>query len=300
MNKIKLIPYLIKVKKSGLEEFYKLNDIEHIVLLDELYIFLKNYNSSIVNEKIIKIEKLENDHNTISGIISVGEYGFKTDGFDINLKKLIKEWRTENIGELFPFFFMIKIPVDKKTGILILESYKGLGIKSLFREEIIKKVVKSIEEKINKSLTLSLELIISRNLMKKLSSGEVKKLELITYKQSRGKIDKYIENDPVEYSIHEIYIAKKNKKLSLKIKDILQSKEDSYYTIKDKKIDKINIQIQTEDKRRETLKLSNDISIKEYYLVSLKDEDKDGGFPKKEILLQKAEEYINALQIFKE
>lgn len=141
MVSIGLAMYEIKVKRKRTSDYFKLSEIPNsnreTELLDLFVLFnniielgMDGWSNDDQDKGIVLTEKTT-DSRIIYGKFDYGEYGNKR-----TIRKSEGTFDEEGAVEpeqliASPYYFLIKIPIDSETGILITERKRGIGIKNM-------------------------------------------------------------------------------------------------------------------------------------------------------------------------
>ena len=312
MSRFKLHPYLIKIRPRNEIGYFKLDSIGKKIdlfdIVDEILKALLPENRNVVVEPLsktftISILLKSIEKRIIYGIIKSGEYGLEYDAIDMKRGAYLHAFREESIAELTPFFFMFFIPKNKKFGLLIMQSFKNYGVKYIFESFLNKKLSEFIKGKIDVNITMNIDPILTKELIKKIEEGRLLQFKLLKYKISKDIADRYYIDNPEE--VYEERSFKIKRKSSLKLagkwlNNLTKSKDTALYTFKDDKYkdtyDEIKFVIKDPKGGQETLKASTkEINIKEYKLLSPSGHDLEKGHPKVKFLLKESEDYSKFL-----
>jgi hypothetical protein len=294
MAKFKLIPYRIRLKKiDNNEEISNLSDIDgnHTDFLN----LFESYLRAITEAKILTEEKrtmyinqIGRDGRDLFGLAESGEYGLSANFVNVNTREITPLARMPHHSEAYPFLFYIRIPQDSNMGLLILEKYRTVGIKTNFQY--------IINEKLNSiGYELKLSNLISRDLLDLIEQSKILELKLIRYDVPMDVAERVHNGPPREIKEMHIFEARRNREISLtqQVKDILFSERiTNYYEVLDERYDEIKVLI---NRGRDTKTLT--FGDNEKCLESMPlNPPSDGSFPTYNQLLLEARSYLGHLQ----
>lgn len=131
-------PYSLKVHDKYLpgeikEKYHQLDRVRGNDILDFIEVFLGSLTSQLHNDtenkKTVQVVSLTRDDRSIYGWIEYGEYGIP--GKIINLRKGSKTYDKEyDDSDIRNLYYNFTIPATQKTGIVLLHSAGGRGVKS--------------------------------------------------------------------------------------------------------------------------------------------------------------------------
>ncbi len=314
MAAYKLIPYLIKIKKPAKgrkkseDDYYDLDNIQGIDLFDCL---LQNLNVLLPGTRIATLPKFcetltvsslnsDKKDRTIYGTIQCGEYGLELDGIDMNTGKFIQSFRKTSIAELIPYFFMFHLNAKyKKYGLLILQTFRNYGIKSIFSYFLREYVPNCIKGNPGSEIGMEMIPILKKDVVEKLDKGRILQFRLIRHDLPKNCGDKYMLGQPHEIIEERVFKVKRTKSLRLRMNDLkklLGNLETDFYTIDGIDYDEIKFIIENENQKRETFSTTKkEVKIKEFREISFSESDLDKDQTAEDIMLNEAKEYIEIL-----
>ena len=304
MTTFKLVPYTFKIYEKGkksnqlpLEKPIGKHKNFSEFLVTKLTKHKDDDNEFILkgSKKSISIESVFRSVDIISGITDYGEFGIEASFTDVNTGiEVIGTKRKENYSEKYPYYYLFFIPKKGYQGIIILEKYKNIGIKT------------TLEKLLNNFLdttyfNIELTPLISRDLLDQIDKSRLVEFNMKRLNISTDIAEKFSddsENNRNKTSeIHEIHsiVANRNReiKLSQRIKDPLSEEHIEYYEIDSEKYNEIKAVIEI-GKMRKTLTFGNG---KNKYSESLELESipLKGGFPVYVDLNANAKDYLKYL-----
>ncbi len=294
MAKFKLVPFIVRVKQKHTNEFVHLNNVDEqgtdfLGLLNQCFQVTQNVRVMENNQKTISIEQVNSSGRDIYGIAKSGEYGIDADFFDIETSEVIPHARRSEHSETFPFFFYFHLPIGMERGILIIQTYKVYGIKT-----IIERTINEYFDDLG--LVMELNRLISQTILEQLEQSRLVELQLIRYDVPRDVADKVHDGSPEEIfekrSFHVQY--KKEINLTNRIRNLISDRETVYYEILGAQYDEIKAIIEKDGRKitltfgekdiyRESMPLDGDIPL-------------ERGFPTYNYLLRMAIEYMELLR----
>lgn len=301
MAEFRLIPYSIRIKKAY-KTYLDLKSIPTAAgakdLFDILNDYCVKYHADTHNfSKIKKTFYVESyspnkTERYICGTVKTGEYGYELDSYDVNEKKRILKARRKEYSEEYPFFFIFVCPSFKikDMGLLVLQYFGNLGIKTIF-EKVLQEFLKNI----NSELILEINPIISSELFSQLDSAD-KILKLsISRKRVPKDIAEKVEIDNYEDITEErIFKAKRNKSINLreKAKKLFKDFSSPFIEIKDEKYKEIKLVIKKGNSQK-TIRIKDSPEFRESMPLDKGSLNLVGGFPAEDSLCELGIEYAN-------
>jgi|LDZT01.1.fsa_nt_gi hypothetical protein len=199
--------YVNEKEKKIAEARYK--EIDAFIIIESfLNNLITNYSVDEDAKKIFRVGNcvIDEDERLISGIIQTGDYGYETELVDTDSGAVSYKRKTSD-AEVMPFYFLIYNPKEKDEGCVILQEFKGFGIKTPFL-----KYIRECFCSENENFVINMFPLVPEQLIRELfSKGEPKKLRYIKFGINRDIAD--VENDHKEdeYNIELSISAKRNK-----------------------------------------------------------------------------------------
>lgn len=283
----------IKISAEKRNLWLSLNDEENKVYLKiddgRSYDFIAKRENGELN---IYGKRLFKHGRSISGITKYGEFGIVAPFFNVKTRKDVDDMqREEEYSELYPFFFLLYIPEGSRRGTVILQTYKNIGIKTIF-ERLLNKLIEEM------GLVIEFNHKISRDLLDQIDKSRLIKFDMIRHQVPMDVAGDFKQDNPKE--IHEIHsiVANRDKeiKLSQRIRDIISENKTTYYEVLGEEYDQIKVLIDmqgfkktltfgnNDNKYRESMKLSANIPL-------------EGGFPSYDLLLKEAMAYLEHIEM---
>ena len=174
------------------------------------YLTLRRENCSL-QEKEKRIWKtceiLKNGDRILSGIIQSGEYGYENELINVeNSKK--SYYKLKSDAEMHPFYFLMEFPDNKDEGIIILQRFKQMGIKTVLFSDLSKHL-----GSVYPGYQIRFNTLTPTNLFRQyLEKGKLKKIRMIKYGSHRDIMDDYAtdDHDEQKYIIETIISAKRD------------------------------------------------------------------------------------------
>lgn len=124
---------------------------------------------------VLKAEKINNNGYVIKGIIHFGDYGYSAQGFNV-VENEISYLRTYNDSELTPHYFLVYLPSDRSTGIILLQRF---GVKSIFTT-LKQKFTSEFSSKFP-NYNLALYPQVPSEVFNSLREGSLKSIKIVRY-----------------------------------------------------------------------------------------------------------------------
>lgn len=317
MARFKLIPYSIRVSYKGEDTSIPLNEIptddpnEFKDFYEIFKSFCKKY--EYTEEETRFIRKTDSnrvlffsnycpidDYRLVYGTIKSGDYGYETDFLDIRGKKLMPSARKRHHSEVIPFFFLLHLPLgkNKDRGFLILEFFKNQGIKSILQDSL-ENYLHDVTGR--KDLRLKINPMISHELIRKLESAKrILEVKFIKREIPRDVAEKNLVENYKDIYEERSFKIKRNKSLKFKggiterLIEQLKEVKYPYFEISNEKYDEIKIVVE-ENGSTHTLTIKGAPKLREQRILSPKELEFQGGFPKESSILPIALSYLNSI-----
>jgi hypothetical protein len=228
MNTISLRTYTLRLAHKDTEKNLRLDQIYDYVNEKERrianakhkemdsFIIIKSFLNNLITgyskdddaKKIFRVGNIviDEDERLISGIIQTGDYGYETELVDTDSGALAYKRKTSD-AEVMPFYFLIYNPIEKDEGCVILQEFKGLGIKTPFL-----KYIRECFCSENENFVVNMRPLVPEQLIQELfSKGEPKKLRYIKFGINRDIADVQNDHKEDEYNIELCISARRNK-----------------------------------------------------------------------------------------
>lgn len=288
MTRFKLEPYKVRLKREGTEDYVPLSNIDGngTDLLGIAETAIRQLAPSPLVErdlhKTLSMDSIEVQGREVRGILKSGEYGYGADFYNIRTSQLQRRMRQEEHSEVVPFFFLLSIPENSTTGILLLQTFQIYGIKSLLHEHL--RTVQGLSD-----FTLEINPVISADVMEKLERSPVLEVSLIRHDVPRDIADRVAGGDDHKVVEKRTFKLRGERRISDWLKDRLSNRQTQYYEIRGERYEEVKIMIQDGDSTM-TLTFGEDYSFREALLLD-DCQEFDNGFPAYTYLVRKASDY---------
>jgi len=192
MPSLYLVPYTIRVK--DLSDNRNINPGDETGWGVDLLEIIKTYIESDMPslpfdpgdkfKKIIRHESLHQDGRKLFGILKAGEYGIEADLLDIENNQTNYTRQTLD-AELIPYFFMIKIPTNTPTGIMLFQKLGNRGFKDIFERDLSN----YINGKFFGQYRIEINTLVPREMVSRYFENRIVKIRLIKYSFPREVSD---------------------------------------------------------------------------------------------------------------
>ncbi len=239
-NEIKLEVYTIKAREKGeKDKLVNINSIQGKNFNAFFQEYIKSFDLKIqVNDEQKRSLKLDSsninvnaDLRTISGVIHSGDYGYESEGINIETGKTSYTRRTTDT-EILPFYFLLILPEKENKGYVILQRFGGKGIHTIFKKHLSEYFKNKFENHL-----LEFDPYVSRQLANSfIENGDIKKFTLTRYNLPSDIAEQlnFIGHEEDIMSIELTIKAKKNRKLPLnnRVKSFIQNPNARMFTSK--------------------------------------------------------------------
>jgi len=294
MSRFKLVPYVVRLKRTRTNDPIPINNIDERGT--DFYQVLDQYLQSIQqtqvlseHQKTLSVEQMTSNQRDVYGMTKSGEYGIEADFYDVDTGQSIPGGRKENYSEELPFFFHFRLPETMK-GLLILQMFKAFGVKTVFQ--------RTLNEYLKpRGIQVELNRLVSHNLLEQIERSRLLELRLIRHDVPMDTAEKVHNGEAEEIIEERVYRVKRNVNLSLpqQIKDILSERQTAYYEILDERFNEVKAVIQ-KGSSKITLTFGEDDIFREFMPLDADEMPLDRGRPTYEYLTVKANEYLEHLQ----
>ncbi len=327
-NKISLATYNIKVKekKSVMDkenessgEYLKLNDLKYSTLLQfnestnvqpmkvqDILCDLLNEDGQgfLYKSSAIKTCELHTstEENIIYGKLYYGKYGSEQPVLDIdddNLEEIEEIYIKKKNCPVIPYYFLIKLPIGRKEGLVIFEKKGISGVKTIFDEWLRKYLT---ENKL--FFDFDITPFTPKEAIKQYAEeGKIREIRYLSYKLPSDDFELLNEFEPEEGYFEMKFVfpnrIDKLKNVPHKLREILQGNENE--VINDKmfgEIDPDDIKINVVlDKSPRTFTISNPNKAAPYRDITMEIKEGEDGHPDfdgiHKIALKYADEIFN-------
>lgn len=194
---------------------FKIGDKNIFTLFSE-YIAARNTSSSNdeIDQKILRVQHFDNATvpRVISGSIETGEYGYTANFFDVEAQAESEFKRKLTDAEMIPFYFLISLPEDNPSGIIILQKFQSFGIKTALYNDL-----QEFFRKFDDDLRVSLNPAFYESVIDDYRKSEIKSIRVIKYIMPQNIEDVYNSKNlsPTESYLEVAIRAKKKKSIHL-------------------------------------------------------------------------------------
>jgi hypothetical protein len=199
MPKISLVPYSVTIKqKFSQNDYLNLDDIDGNNFYTSLNGYLTNLRKELQNDtedkKTLTIAKITNDteNNRISGLFEIGQYGYQEIIRNLDNYETPVFIKDPDQITCIPFYHLFYIPEGKVRGLLMLQQFGNIGVKTLISDYLIK-CFKDDPKYDSDRFVLEIKPSIQKELMIKYleNNGDIKKITLIGFTPLTGIEDRY-------------------------------------------------------------------------------------------------------------
>lgn len=217
-NEVKLECYTLKIREKRSIKYFNLDTTEGGDFLELFTNYIRDFDKELLTSSRKKkslqfnIDSLNygSTQRIISGIIESGDYGIGGLIKNINTGRVRLQKETTD-SDIKPFYFLLSIPKDRQTGMLILQRFGIHGIKTVFVNHL-----KDYISQKNPNSFLEISPLVSKQLAKVfIEHGGIKEVSLRKYSLPTDIINSLglggYEEEMLNLEIR--LIAKKNKLL---------------------------------------------------------------------------------------
>ncbi|MDZ8056570.1 MAG: hypothetical protein RMX63_34665 [Aulosira sp. ZfuCHP01] len=178
MSKFSLAPYTLRLKSKSSRNYLFFGDVLGLDFIDIFYDYLSNVlPASPINNKtgeVIKVISLKKDNRTIYGQFEAGKNGYGSKLLD-TITDTVSYERKPLEAELIPYYFLVRIPSKVDKGIVILQRFNNIGVKTLFFDNLIQ----YLKDKFSDEFLVDINPLVPKGLIKEYINGRFIKLRLI-------------------------------------------------------------------------------------------------------------------------
>lgn len=287
-----LATYVVRIKNKITHSNVSLNSSEiggeSIFSIFSGYFTERNNQSSNDNDeqKILRVARVaaDEDLRIIKGIIETGEYGIKSEFFNVETQETSIE-RGVNDAEMLPFYFLLSIPEGSDEAIIILQRFNVYGIKTALQRDL-----QNYFKEFAENYSIYLFPLIYESVLNEYVRGDLKEIRLVKF-----TVPKNIENAydrqgliPNESFVELVVRAKRNVSLKFAhgsivafLKNLRGSTTstplDRVIEVDGFDYDTIKVNLEINGKRR-IMDLSNPYAIASYYDIT-KEVETENGIP---------------------
>lgn len=138
MPSISLAAYTVRAKKPSTSKYFRVGKLDHNGdLLELVRGFLEQLEAAASlfpdeeeRKSLTRVTRLDLKERILAGVLETGDYGYQTELVDVEEQQ--PPYRRErNQAELFPFAFMFYLPKTTFQGLMIVQRFENLGIRSV-------------------------------------------------------------------------------------------------------------------------------------------------------------------------
>ncbi len=142
MPEYSLSTYYLHIKKKRKAGRCQLSDFDDghdlFATLDGFFSRLQtNLTHDQHERRLIQVAQVRRDDKAriIEGVIKTGEYGFEAELIDANSAQLSYRRRVRD-AEIYPFYFLVEIPLKNDTGFILLQRFRQFGIRRILHTRL--------------------------------------------------------------------------------------------------------------------------------------------------------------------
>ena len=299
MTKFKLVPFSLRLRRN-IGNYLDLRNISFNNKNEDFFNIFANFCDGFHDHvydfsndrKTFRVENYTPNSNTcIYGTVKTGDYGYELDAYDIKKDDIIPSARKEEYSEEYPFFFLFIRPSFKiyDMGILILQYFKNLGMKTIFNKSL-----REFVKKIDSELILEINQLVFSTLFDQVESAD----KIIEVSISRKKVPKDIAEKVLIKNFSDIFEvrkfkARRNQSIDIKdIKPFVMDTKSPIIEIKNEKYEDIKFLIERGGIQR-TIRMEDPMKFRESMPLDESSLTFEGYFPTEKSLLAPAVDYAN-------
>jgi len=188
MSKFSLAPYTLRLKRKNSSNYFFFEDVLGLDFIDVLHEYLSNVLPSLpINNQtgeVIKVTSIKKENRTIYGQFEAGHNGYGSTLLNTVTDTVSYERNTLD-AELIPYYFLVRLPSKVDKGILILQRFNSIGVKTLFFDNF----TQHLKAKISDEYILEINPLVPKGLIKEYINGRFIKLRLIKQGYPKDIID---------------------------------------------------------------------------------------------------------------
>lgn len=211
MKNISIACYCFQVKQKFSRNNYILLDDFHnrTDIFEEFRNYLNyRHNEPSLNEseqQLLRVERVEENtsRRLFVGILKKGDHGYETDIVSIDDGKKVYERKVSD-AELLPFYYLIFIPKKSDKGIIFLQTFGRLGIKTLLKSDF-----EDFFHNDHPDFLIEMNRLVPSDFFRRyITDGEIKKIKFTQYRLPSDIADKVTgENIDEESGYVELIIG---------------------------------------------------------------------------------------------
>ncbi|MEH2465992.1 hypothetical protein [Nostoc sp.] len=188
MSKFSLAPYTLRLKRKNSSNYFFFEDVLGLDFIDVLYEYLSNVLPSLpINNQtgeVIKVTSIKKENRTICGQFESGQNGYGSRLLNTVTDTVSYERNTLD-AELIPYYFLVRLPSKVDKGIVILQRFNNIGVKTLFFDNF----TQYLKAKISDEYILEINPLVPKGLIKEYINGRFIKLRFIKQGYPKDIID---------------------------------------------------------------------------------------------------------------
>ena len=177
MSKFSLAPYTLRLKSKDVKDYLLLGDVCGLDFLDffdeYLSIFLSNYPIDNKAGEVVKVIDTHKKNRTIYGLLEAGKNGYGSKLLNTSTDTISYE-RELLDAELIPYYFLVRMPSKSDKGVVILQRFHNLGIKTLFFRRFNQYLNTKFPD-----IMLEINPLVPKGLIREYINGRIVKIRLI-------------------------------------------------------------------------------------------------------------------------
>ena len=299
MTSFKLVPFSLRLRRN-IGNYLDLRSIpidnKNEDFLNIFTNFCEEFHDRVHDfsrvKKTFRVENYtQNCETYVYGTVKTGDYGYELDAYDTKNDHIIPSARKEEYSEEYPFFFLFIRPSFRiyDMGLLILQYFKNLGMKTIFEKSL-----REFLNKINSELILEINPTVFSTLFNQLESAD----RILKVSISRKKVPKECAGKVLIKNFSDInevrtFKAKRNKSINIgEIKDLFKDTKSPIIEIKNEEYEDIKFLIKKGGIER-TIRMEDPLKFRESMPLDELSLAFEGYFPAEESLLEPAVDYAN-------
>lgn len=256
-----IAPYLVEVRDDSKQEqdlwdFFHKNTL-HDVLTDYFQQNLNKYQSSTANaQRMFMVSHLcAGTPTSVAGIYKTGQFGFESQIYSINAKKVTHNRKTDE-ADMLPFYFSFYMPKNttasqRTRGLLLLGRFHALGVRHI----TVPHLQQHFKQRFN-SLSLNVSRVVPKMVVESLlKDGTLKTIRLVKKNLPTDIADVFSQTDRDQIQEIEMVFRSKRKSCFQDVNWILNAFESNapasqIITIPSFPHDNVKLEVQLDGRKR--------------------------------------------------